>query len=214
MNRRNGGPVNRRWRTALHEAGHALTNCLLRGARVRAVVYESGGGIAFPKGGDSAATFHEGVMLTAGMVAGRLAERTRPPRTASLARRRRTDASGRPSAADRRASARLKDMPTDSVQLLRLACATCSNVAEIISPLAWMRRAFAAARRFVKGHRAELIELAGRLYAAGRVSIKPPAGPAGRKEQYGRNESIGVETGKGRREAAGVHRGGMARGGA
>ncbi len=159
-----------RWRTCLHEAGHAVAGRVLVGNVARAVVFGDGCGAAY-LGSDASVSvsFEQALAVAAGPAAEMLTSRYTPPDGAPA--RALEAAYGEPAAALRK---ELRESPTDATTVARWCIAGVEDQPERwVSRFHWIHR---EARLFVAGHQDQIAETAAALYGRGIVTL--PAEPA------------------------------------
>lgn len=151
----------RRWRLAVHEAGHAVAVVHLLGVpSTAAIAGEKHNGVTFYKATAGAAAFREAVVAAVGACAGRLAAKHRRPGVPEISTSGLADA--------------LSDeaLPgTDDEDYLRAWCCTdplnWRRIRERLLTVRW------AARCFVREHADEIVEVAKRLWTDGVVTLEP-----------------------------------------
>ena len=159
-----------RWRTCLHEAGHAVAGRALLGDTARAVVFgDDCGGAYLGSDASALATFEQALAVAAGPAAEMLASRYTPPDGAPA--KALETAYGEPAAALRK---ELRESPTDAAAVARWCIAGVEDQPERwVNRFHWIHR---EARLFVAGHRDQVVETAAALYGRGIVTL--PAEPA------------------------------------
>lgn len=157
-----------RWRTCLHEAGHAVAALGLLGAeRAGAVIWRGGG--AADVGGDDGAdppSFRSAVVAAAGRHAERLAIECPAPRSRPAKLERRPDTARTMARLSSEAAAALSD--DDAIRAWSMA-------GPGLDWRQWRRRLVTthwAARQFVREHQVAIIETARELYRRGVISIE------------------------------------------
>ena len=159
-----------RWRTCLHEAGHAVAGRVLLGDVARAVVFGDGCGAAYLRSDASShASFEQALAIATGPAAEMLASRYTPPNGAPA--RALEAAYGEPAAALRKG---LRESPTDADAIARWCIAGVEDQPERwVNRFHWIHR---EARLFVAEHQDQIVETAAALYGRGIVTL--PAEPA------------------------------------
>lgn len=157
----------RRWKTCLHEAGHAVAGHWLLKRRVKAAVYEADVGEAYldieaavPR------TFEEALSVAAGPAAEELADDMTPPQASPPA----------PALTVTHAEAvaplvaQLRQSPRDAVALALWCIRGIEG-----EPERWAKRFYWIRREaglFVACHRQEIVAVAAELYARGIVTLE------------------------------------------
>jgi len=154
-----------RWKTCLHEAGHAVAGSLLLKRAIKAVVYDDDVGAAYLEiDGAIPRTFEEALAVAAGTAAESLADQYAAPQT-------------RPATAMVSAypestaplEAQLRQSPPDAVAIARWCI---GGVEE--QPERWVRRFHWIHREaliLVARHRQEIVEAATGLFGQGIISL-------------------------------------------
>jgi hypothetical protein len=159
-----------RWRTCLHEAGHAVAGQILLGGTTRAVVLRDHCGAAYLGGDERAPVSFERVLAVAvGAAAELLAARHAPPEAVPGPAL--EVAYPEPVAALRE---EVWESPADATTIARWCIAGVEERPErSVGRFHWIHR---EARLFVARHRREITQSAAGLYARGIITL--PAEPA------------------------------------
>ncbi len=171
-------PTVRRWKTCVHEAGHAVAGRVMLKRTVKAAVYDAHHGAAY-LGRDDATprTFEEALAVAAGQAAEVLADGHAPPQESPPPPLTMTYPE-----AVAPLMAQLRQSPRDSVSLARWCIRGIED-----QPERWTKRFYwirHEADLFVARHREEIVAIASQLYERGIVTLEAepvrPASPEGR----------------------------------
>jgi hypothetical protein len=167
----NGKPV--RWKTCLHEAGHAVAGRLPLKRTIKAVVYSDDVGAAYLEiDGGIPRTFEEALAVAAGPAAESLADQYAAPQVQPAPAL--EAAYPEPSVP---LKAQLRQSPSDAVAIARWCIGGVEK-----QPDRWIRRynwIHREARILVARHRQEIVEAAVDLFRQGAVTLQAePAYPA------------------------------------
>ncbi len=163
---RSAAEKRRRWKTAIHEGGHAVAGAILNGGceLTGAVVLEAGG-LAFIDAPDPLGSFEQALAVAAGPAAEALSERYAPPRS-----RPRPSAVVSGDAPSRQSchaalTADLRAAVTDAVRLARWCCESCPDEPERwVSRRYWVQR---EAEILVRRNAGRIVRAAEILYRSG-----------------------------------------------
>ena len=159
-----------RWRTCLHEAGHAVAGQALSTRPVKAAVYDDNLGAAYLDFSGVPRTFEEALAVAAGPAAEELAELHAPPQATppvalAVAYPERTGP----------LMAQLRESLSDTVAIARWCIGGIEN-----QPDRWAKRPcwiHREARFFVSQHQHEIVEVAKRLFGTGLATLPVESEP-------------------------------------
>jgi len=157
-----------RWRTCLHEAGHAVVGRVLLGHTTRAAVFEDGWGVADVGDGGGVPTSPEAaITVAAGPAAEALADRFPPPEAAQVQPSPPLEARYPDRAASLKAD--LRTTMLDDVAIARWCIAGFES-----RPLRWTRQyewVYQQADALIRRRRREIVSVAKRLFAEGLATL-------------------------------------------
>ena len=166
-------PAVRRWKTSLHEAGHAVAGRVAMKRTVRAAVYEAGIGAAYLDIESVPRTFEEALAVAAGPAAEALAENHMPPQASPPP----PPLTTTHAYAVAPLVAQLRWSPRDAVAIARWCIRGIED-----QPDRWAKRFYWIRREadiFVARHRQEIVDVAADLYEQGIVTLEAePVRPA------------------------------------